>query len=517
MIPISPLQTNPAAIYGLPQPPPPQIATATTTHNRPEMGFADNADFDIMAESESEFPLDCLPNVMCQMAEETARITLTPESLGAACCLGALSASLGAGLEVETSIGILRGNLFITAVADSGTGKGVTFDKITKAFRDSEYSQLDEWRTNALPELVAETKLLERQIKALGKSTKVSGQVDPEALNRFKLMEQRLAELENLRVEPLRSVDNVTSEALAIALSRGKHEALASMTSEARGVIDVLAGKYTTKTDECIYLGGFSGDPFKYDRVNRPTIHLRHPCLSLLWLVQPDKFNELLTNSSLADSGLLPRMLMFDSHATFQAEPEHRHPFNTQVNNNWDQLIASLLRNIHDAAAPVRVDVTLEAAQLLRQYRNEFVKPLQPGGPLHDVSTFVARWAEHAWRMCLVLHAGMHGEQAKAQPITGEIACKAIKLIRWFAAQQLKMLSVGRHEKKQKRIDALISVLCQKPDGFCTLRDMERRHGFTKQEVTSMAAGNQDKFTIAKAEAYGPGRPSEVVKLVTQP
>jgi hypothetical protein len=63
---------------------------------------------------------------------------------------------------------------------------------------------------------------------------------------------------------------------------------------------------------------------------------------------------------------------------------------------------------------------------------------------LRDVASFTVRWAENAYRVALVLHAGLQGADAHNHPIHGETAASAIRIIQWFEAELLQILSKGR-------------------------------------------------------------------------
>ncbi len=74
------------------------------------------------------FPLQHLPPAARAMAEAIARTERTPETLAGCCVLGFLSASIGAGLQTTSGPSRLtRGNLYIMASAESGSGKSETF------------------------------------------------------------------------------------------------------------------------------------------------------------------------------------------------------------------------------------------------------------------------------------------------------------------------------------------------------------------------------------------------------
>ncbi len=82
-----------------------------------------------------------------------------------------LSASIGAGLEVTSGPNrVTRGNLYIMASAESGSGKSETFRHAAKPFFAYERDMVERWRRrNALPGLQAEADLLESEIAKLKK------------------------------------------------------------------------------------------------------------------------------------------------------------------------------------------------------------------------------------------------------------------------------------------------------------------------------------------------------------
>ena len=305
-----------------------------------ETNNADNADFDIKGADENQFPLHCLPAVMRSMAEEVGRAHLAPVSLSAACALGTVSAALGAGLELQTEGGqSVRGNLFIAAVAPSGVGKGAASNAITEPFRQFERDLVHAWKQNVKSDLSAREGVLEQEIKALKKRSaakKDTTNRDDIIKEMKRLMEEQAGVREKL-VTPCLITCDATKEALAYLLSAVKNEALASISSEARGCIDVLCGRYNKMTDESIFISGWSGDSITIHRKGSPPVQLRRPCLSLLWLFQPDKLQMLLGKDAMTSSGLLPRFLIVNTRAQPQQELQQLAPLqqlHLRINHN---------------------------------------------------------------------------------------------------------------------------------------------------------------------------------------
>jgi hypothetical protein len=70
-------------------------------------------------------------------------------------------------------------------------------------------------------------------------------------------MKKRIEELKGKSVEPSLSIGDATKEAMAVAMANQIGEALASISSEGRGIIDVLCGRYTNgSSDEDFYTPG---------------------------------------------------------------------------------------------------------------------------------------------------------------------------------------------------------------------------------------------------------------------
>src|SRR5204863_3590660 len=94
---------------------------------------------------------------------------------------------------------------------------------------------------------------------------------------------------------PILSCEDITGERLAVLLAHNR-EQLASLSADALAVVNILLGRYNKldRTDDGIYLKAFSGDRCKVDRQTRESVLLESPCLSALWLTQPDKLDSLL-------------------------------------------------------------------------------------------------------------------------------------------------------------------------------------------------------------------------------
>lgn len=502
----------------MPPPPPPSQTDATPALRGFAAGAHDNADFSdfgITEDPEIAFPMECLPAPLGNVIQEVSRSLRVPQELVAANAIGVLSAAIGAGLEIETYVGPLRGNLFILGVAASGIGKGLLSKALHEPLHAYEAAWRSYWRATDLPKAQAAKRSLESRLRVLekesGKTTDIEERTKIQ--NEMSKLELQLKTATAAMTEPQMIVGDITREKLAIALSHGWKECLASISSEARGIINVLCGRYNSMSDEDIYLAAFSGDPCRIDRVNRPSVQLSRPCLTLIWLFQPDKLDEMLENPSLMESGFLPRCLMVPSEAKIQPVPEQPPKMNQSTMQSWRELVFSVADAFY-FQQPQVVQVDPMAAKLVRDFDNSIREEINNGQTYPGIESFCRRWVENLWRLMLVLHVARHGPAAAQHSITAQDAEKAITLMKWFIQQQLDILSSVQEQKTNKRLNQLLTILSTQQSGESTLRDMKRRHGFSQEELKRLCTQHPDKIRIEQAPQNGPGRPSVLIRLV---
>lgn len=484
-------------------------------------GSVDFADYAPEESAKEEpFPLECLPGVAGEMAREVARAAMVPEVLTAMNVIGLLSAAIGAGLEVNSGGDRrTRANLFLMPVAKSGTGKGQSFGGIADPFLTREAQRLVEWQQTDKPQALADKAVAEARQTRLHADAKKPLTKDEKAslVHEMKEVNADIERAERSLHEPAWSTEQATKEAIESLFTVSTRETLASLSAEARGAVDVLMGRYREATDEGIFLAGYSGDPVKIHRKGSPPVVLTRPCLTVLWMLQPDKLRELLESAAMSESGLMPRFLIADTKAEPQEEPEERHCVSESVKASWAALIHTLLDEYHEPNTKARVFVPeRDAAAVLRGYANEIVQRRKRGGDLEDVSIYAARWAENAWRLCVALHAAKHGEDAWRENLSADTAAQAVRLARWFAEQQLRLLASGREDRLAKRLERLSEVLALKPERQCNLSELERRHAFSPDEVKRLAAQFPAALAVEKLSTSSNGRPPYVARLLPE-
>jgi hypothetical protein len=469
----------------------------------------DGANRDEPSEAPEPFPLHCLPALVEAMAKEVCATERVPESLVGCCALGILSASIGAGLAVRSASNrITRGNIYLLASAESGSGKSETFRHMARPFQQFEMDRIKRWKEQDRPDAIAKRDLLEVDIKECKKQYAKDRNDDiNEEVKKFAL---EIEELEKRLHAPTLTCEDVTSEKLADLLSNND-EQLASLSADALSIVNILLGRYNKldRTDESLYLKAFSGDPCVVHRMSRDPIQLESPCLTALWLTQPDKLQSLLDERSLNEGGLIPRILPCHTNCKPREIGKNPPSISISVEKAYAGLIFCLLETYRLAHERFTIEPTSEALRALNDHHDAIVKRRRE--ELLDVTSYAARWNEQAWRIAVCLHAGTHGSEAHKQPISLETAQRAIALAAWFSAEQLRILNAGRTQRKIERLQRLTELLLQQYNGSTTLRTLHRNNGFEPDETRQLAAKFPEKLVIERHETGG--RPSEIVRV----
>lgn len=497
----------------------------STLDRDPPPESADSAEWDEddifveIADSDTEeFPIVCLPEPMRQMVLEVTNAERVPLALAAAAALGTASAAIGSGLTLKT--GPHRktyANLFILVAAKSGTGKGRAFAQIARPLQEIATAQIQLWQKTTKPMLESRLKIARKAAEALEKKVDKVTPFEHEAI--AAQLADRLQEIDDLNrqiKEPLWIVADVTREAMADALSRGTREALASLSPEARGIVDILGGRYTGgSSDEDIYLSAYSVEQFTVHRIGRTATHLSAPCLTVTWFVQPDALRTMFSKDAFTESGLLPRFLTFDSLAEPEFLPETPYTIPPEIPHAWRDLLGVLTEAFHERDGdPLQVELSSKAEEAFRRFENLIIDARRSGGHLADVSSYAARWTENAQRLALVFHAASHGRNAPVEMVSLSTALDALRVIIWFFKQQLLILSTGRQQGKLERASRVEALLSTSQGQELTIRDLERRHNMMRPELVSLVKNFPDRFVIESKKPKGPGRPSEVLRMV---
>ena len=427
-----------------------------------------------MSETElppAPFPLESLPPPLRDLSTEAARVLSLPVAMPAVCTLAVTSAALGSRLRVRSFNGkITPGNLMVLVAADTGTGKSEAFRECIAPFAECHQVEKERWREEVLPEAKAEARILAREIKQRENDVKKTNANRHAIKNDIASMEARLATAQSQAQPPYFYASDFTTAQLINLLCQMGGQLFAA-SPDAKNFVDMILGRYNEGgTDEEVYLKAFSLEPIDRHRITDGSHETPEACITGLWLTQPDKLNRLLAQRSLAEGGLLPRLLMMQFSCPPLRVNLHEQGIATTARQAYRDLIVELFNTYRIAATPLIIDAEPTAQQALVDYHNSIADRRE--GELHDVTGFAARWGEYAWRLALVIHAAQHGEMAGLHPLSSEAAQAGIALAEWFALQQLNILSHGREQAQTERYAQVLALLRRVPE--ITARDVYR-------------------------------------------
>ena len=193
------------------------------------------------------FPVEALPETLRNITCESSEACLVPHSLSAMVAIGCLSTAIGGGLCVASTNGrTLNANLYLFIVAKSGSGKGTTYSTIARPLTDYNREKKEEWKLTTAPYLNAEKDVLNEKIKA----EKSKASKDGASLDKYKELLCELASIEDQQAKPpTLLVGETTEERLSMILSGQNLEAVGNHSSEARGIIKIIQGRYGNGKD----------------------------------------------------------------------------------------------------------------------------------------------------------------------------------------------------------------------------------------------------------------------------
>jgi hypothetical protein len=184
-----------------------------------------------------------------------------------------------------------------------------------------------------------------------------------------------------------------------------------------------------------------------------------------------------------------------------------------EVRARYTELVEQLLKTYHSNNGKIEsIPPSQIARAAIRKYKNALV--VRRRKEWRDISSFVARWHEQAWRILVVLHAATHRERAHISEIEQENVDAAIQLADWFGAQQLRLLRTMRDASDQEALNKLMNLCTRTYEGKATLRDLERRNCYKREELERLCARFPRQIAIIRPGAGEKGgRPREVLQV----
>ena len=218
------------------------------------------AEEDALDATPAPFPTDCLPPGMALMVRAVADTLRVPDALPGTMALALVAASIGKGLALDWRPGKAPtpANLFVIPSAESGSGKSECYKLLARPFLAFERAMQEHWRKEVMPQLQADLRYAEGQLKKLDRKLAKDSTTEQEAERcraEQKYHQAQKSELEAQLHEPQLSIQDATVEKAATVM-HWNDEAIFSTSSDARKLVDNILGRYSANklADDGIYL-----------------------------------------------------------------------------------------------------------------------------------------------------------------------------------------------------------------------------------------------------------------------
>ncbi len=464
--------------------------------------------FDLSEGSPEKFPIASFPLSLRTVASEMAAVYQTPVCLPAMSTLAVLSGAVGKSVVVHRAFKDrqTRLNLFVIAVAERGSGKGVIGETLCKPIAQ-ESQELAKKHRVMVTSKRGELEVLKKEAARLTQDT--ANTAGHERANQLETLGNHHQRLEELEREANREfallVGDTTSEKLGCALA-DNGETLFAYSAEAGAAVKVALGKYTDGGDFDLLLSAYSGDSVRTGRMGRKSVLLENPCLALLWLVQPVVIRQLVADAEAFARGLTARPLLFDTSAI--REHDDRRNLDFTGGDSWHGFIAPILHERLSGNSPRVITCTAEAREVFCKFHDESVDLERDH--FADVAGELSRWRENAIKV-----SGLFAIAEGANGISVDLAERAVAVVRWAGLNYLQLLMSGRRERLRDDLQRVLDLL-KENGGAINLGELSRNHGIKRGALCSLMAAFPAHLEIKRIPQAGAGRPAEVLRAPTK-
>jgi len=451
-------------------------------------------------QSRRAFPTHVLPGVFREMANHVEAYAKCGPELPAISLIGVVNAAIGPGLFVRNprNNDKTQSNLYFIGAAEPGSGKSRVMKPIIEPLLAYQSVYKATWDREKRPKLLARFQELELELKRMDKGASKSSKAsayDPEtegdegqggggigrglsfnSMSSAGLGDRRaeilreLAMLKPQMIAPRMMVKDISVQGMGVFL-QGHNGRAISIDPDAREPVSNVLGKMNGgKADESIYLGAFYGEPYVCDRITRESVTVDNTWISILWLVQNDKFEELLKNRNILRGGFLSRFLFCE----VDAPPSSREGgvgIDPDKAAYYATAVTRIVSAYYHAEVPKAVELSGDAADVLARYHDRYLAKYQSGRK--ELWIFENRYAELATRLALTLHVMRYTDAACDFTISREQVEDAIEVIEWFAEIRTGLYDLIQFGEEEEVI-LKISDMCKVRSNGITLREAYR-------------------------------------------
>ncbi len=474
---------------------------------------------------DERFPLDVLPPLARSVVQEFVRVFGCNPLMPFFSIIGTVSGLSFARVRANYGRGeYAHSNIFVVVLSPTASGKTLIGGRIgAPAVRYNAF--LIEEHQKELDGIKARERLLTKERDHIlsriareadknfrppaGKSSAASaGQVissetpgceprfaDRDDEMRLERIEHELARLERDKITPSFIVDELSSEALEIKLSKASSEYVYSYSTDARKAASItLSGRYQKKgdTDDGLLIKCFEGDSHASERVTRDAVVLKMPRMALLWFLQPDLADKILREETV-HSGSIARFFVTRLQA-LKSRAKARVVLDPQILGRWDRFATTIAKKFHSMAvngAYLTLTISKEVQQVMIDFENRLIDEGLETTNLAGAEPFAARWHEKGMRLALLFHL-MEREKDFTNPdpssasderntMSVETARAAIAMIEHLAAEELRSLTAYRFDAEDKDHKKVMHRL--EIRGAATMRELFLATGIAQASI----------------------------------
>ena len=353
---------------------------------------------------------------------------------------------------------------------------------------------------------------MERQISGLQK--KLERKESREMELELRQLQEQLEETPELK--PVRFfADDCSSEALTSLMAA--NNGVFSVISTEGGIFDIMAGRYSNKSNIDVWLKGHCGDAIYVDRMTREAECIMHPALSAILSIQPSVLDEIMSNTTMTGRGLIARFLYASPPSRIGSRVFRTQPIPPEVTAAYRSLIFRLM------ALPIggdaqTVHLSEKAFDLMADYFQEHEKFLVGEG--QAISDWASKYIGAVLRIAGLLHcADMEDDKTE---VTASTMSKAIQIGKYFLAHSTYAYSMMGTDLSIQKAKFVLAKLKKKNVSVIKrseLFQMCRGKFFKKTEKifpTLELLEGHGYIRLEEPERQSVGRPADV-KIIVNP
>ena len=452
------------------------------------------------------FPVDALPDVVNRYVGAVAEQSQTSPDMAAVIALGVLAVCLQGKYKVEGMPGYFEPlSLYTVVIAAPGERKSSVMRSMTKYLYDYEQEFNDAMDAD-IRENRKERDSIKRQIAGLER--KLENKTIPETEEELFRLENELASMPEIR--PARFfADDCSSEALTSLLA--ENNGILSVISTEGGIFDIMAGRYSNKTNIDVWLKGHCGDAIYVDRLSRAPECIPHPALSAILSIQPSVLDEIMSNATMTGRGLIARFLYASPPSRIGTRKFRTPAVPAEISEAYRRLIFRLMAQpIHEEAPSLTLSD--RAADVMADYFEEHERYLVGEGQA------ISDWASKYIGAILRIAGLLHGADMEPDEwvISAQTVSRAIRIGKYFLAHSCYAYSMMGTDLTIQKANFVLAKLRKKSVTEIKrseLFQMCRGKFFKKTEdlfPTLELLENHGYLRCEEPERQSAGRPADV-------